>query len=92
MTEPDVLTIDELALLTGLEIEVLTGDELALTKSVGFFDHSFIIIPLSLIKLTLSRNALAFAGPFPMLRWRQQRRAPERTLPYLHHALAYRVR
>jgi len=43
--EPEVLTIDEPALPTGLEDTVLTGDELALTKSVGFFDHSFISHP-----------------------------------------------
>jgi len=44
-TEPEVLTIDEPALPTGLEDTVLTGDELALTKSLGFFDHSFILHP-----------------------------------------------
>jgi len=42
-TEPEVLTIDEPALPTGLEDTVLTGDELAVTKSLGFFDHSFIL-------------------------------------------------
>jgi len=42
-TEPEVLTIDEPTLPTGLEDTVLTGDELALTKLDGLFDHSFIL-------------------------------------------------
>ena len=43
---------DELLFTPELELAVLTGDELALTKSDDLFDHSFIIIaPLSFYHL-----------------------------------------
>ena len=41
---------DDLLFMTELELVALTGDELALTKSDGFFDHSFIITPLSFLR------------------------------------------
>lgn len=41
---------DDLLVMTELELVALTDDELALTKSDGFFDHSFIIALLSFLR------------------------------------------
>jgi len=61
---------DDLLFMTELELVALTGDELALTKLDGLFDHSFIITPLSFYHLV--KSIFATYGYFENIRQRTQ--------------------